>query len=253
MHKHRTILDEELNSILTISMRTDWLTGALPLKCDVAELWLLPEGAVFDRMHHVLFVADMHLGKADSFRRLGVPVPDGANQRSLQRLSSLIDRCKPKELVFLGDLIHDYLPASHAVYEQLTQWRNGFAGVDMTLVIGNHDAKAGVLPDQCSIRSVISGTVSNGLCLLHEPVLPANTNGEFGLAGHIHPVARVRSRTDSVRVKCFWARTELLVLPAFGEFTGGYRIEGRSNESIFILDGAAVHKLPVNSNQPRAA
>lgn len=234
-------------------MRTDLLTGALPLAQDGAQLWLLPEGAVLDLNNRTLFVADVHLGKADSFRRLGVPVPDGANQLSLQRLGRLIDRCEAAHLVFLGDLIHDYLPASHAVYAQLGQWRAGYGELEMTLVTGNHDARAGALPGHCAIRSVPSGTISNELCLLHEPVLPAHSGGRFGLAGHIHPVTQVRSRTDSARVKCFWARAGVLVLPAFGEFTGGHRIQRRANEAVYILDGKAVHQLPDRHEQPRAA
>ena len=37
-------------------------------------LWLCPERAAFAPDHAVLLVADFHLGKAHSFRRLGVPV-----------------------------------------------------------------------------------------------------------------------------------------------------------------------------------
>ena len=234
-------------------MPADPLTGAKRLQQSDSDLWLLPQGAVYDATHRTLFVADVHLGKADSFRRLGVPVPVGSNQRSLERLSELLAVHETDRLVFLGDLIHDYLPGSHTLYEQLSQWRASYRETKMTLVVGNHDRKAGALPAHCGIESVPSGTLSNGLCLLHEPELPADHSGEYGMAGHIHPVTHLRSRTDSIRVKCFWARAGLLVLPAFGEFTGGHRIEIQSADSVFITDGVVVHRLPGRRNHQRAA
>jgi len=234
-------------------MRDDPLIGAKRLEPPKLDLWLLPQGAVYDAAHRTLFVADVHLGKADSFRRLGVPVPDGPNQRSLARLSELIDRHDTAQLVFLGDLVHDYLPGSHALYQQLADWRARHNHVQMTLVVGNHDRKAGGLPDECGIASVASGAVSHGLCLLHEPALPTGHTGEFGLAGHIHPVTHIRSRSDSVRVKCFWSQPGLLVLPAFGDFTGGYRIDIQATDRVYITDGYAVHRLPNQRDQQRAA
>jgi DNA ligase-associated metallophosphoesterase len=234
-------------------MQSNPLSGAKRLAHPDTALWLLPEGVVYDQTHRSLFIADVHLGKADTFRRLGVPVPNGSNQRSLERISQLLARYDVAELVFLGDLLHDYLPGSHALYAQLSQWRAQYSDVQMTLVIGNHDRKAGSLPPQCGIESVVSGTVSNGLCLLHEPTLPARHTGEYGLAGHIHPVTRIRSRADSVRVKCFWVQSELLVLPAFGEFTGGYRIQVARSDSVYITDGEVVHRLPNQRENQRAA
>ncbi|MEZ5740472.1 MAG: hypothetical protein R3E68_14170 [Burkholderiaceae bacterium] len=51
-------------------------------------LWLLPEGALFDPAGASLFVADVHLGKAESFRRLGCRCrwpPAGTAWRACQR------------------------------------------------------------------------------------------------------------------------------------------------------------------------
>jgi hypothetical protein len=50
-------------------------------------LWLCPERAASAPDHAALLVADFHLGKAHSFRRLGVPVPGGTSAVNLQRLA----------------------------------------------------------------------------------------------------------------------------------------------------------------------
>ncbi|HNG81848.1 MAG TPA: DEAD/DEAH box helicase, partial [Burkholderiaceae bacterium] len=62
-------------------------------------LWLLPERALWWPAQSMLLVADVHLGKAQSFRRLGVPVPGGSGAESLARLSGLIAALRARELV----------------------------------------------------------------------------------------------------------------------------------------------------------
>lgn len=47
-------------------------------------LHLLPEHALWWPAAQTLFIADLHLGKAASYRRLGQPVPTGSTQDNLQ-------------------------------------------------------------------------------------------------------------------------------------------------------------------------
>ena len=51
---------------------------------------LHPERALHWPAGDALFVADVHLGKAASFRASGVPLPRGSTQADLTRLSSLL-------------------------------------------------------------------------------------------------------------------------------------------------------------------
>ena len=66
-------------------------------------VWLLPEHALWWPAGRVLFVADLHLGKAATYRALGQPVPSGTTAENLRRLSQLITHYLPAQLVFLGD------------------------------------------------------------------------------------------------------------------------------------------------------
>ncbi len=53
-----------------------------------ARLVPLPERALWLPDAGLLLVADAHIGKAQSFRRLGVPVPEGTTAGTLARLDA---------------------------------------------------------------------------------------------------------------------------------------------------------------------
>ena len=67
-------------------------THALHLLPDGRCLHLLPERAAWLPDAGLLLVADVHFGKAASFRRLGVPVPRGTTGANLARLDALLSR-----------------------------------------------------------------------------------------------------------------------------------------------------------------
>jgi metallophosphoesterase superfamily enzyme len=67
---------------------------------------LLPERALWWPARGLLFVADLHIGKAATYRALGQPVPGGTTQENLARLDTLIARHAPSGIVFLGDFLH---------------------------------------------------------------------------------------------------------------------------------------------------
>ena len=69
-------------------------------------LHLLPERALWWPAQRVLFIADLHLGKAATYRALGQPVPGGTTQQNLARLDRLIESHRPLQFVFLGDFLH---------------------------------------------------------------------------------------------------------------------------------------------------
>ena len=56
-----------------------------------AALHLMPERAAYLADEATLLVADVHAGKDASFRGLGVPVPPGSTESTLQRLSRAIE------------------------------------------------------------------------------------------------------------------------------------------------------------------
>src|SRR5512140_483642 len=80
--------------------------GALEVVLCNERVQLLAQRALFWPRERALFVADVHLGKAASFRAGGVPVPRGSTASDLERLSVLVARTGAQRLAVLGDFLH---------------------------------------------------------------------------------------------------------------------------------------------------
>ena len=203
---------------------------------------LLPERALWWPAARVLFVADLHLGKAATYRALGQPVPGGTTQENLSRLDALVAHHAPTRLVFLGDFLHATEARTPAVMQALAAWRERHAGLAMTLVRGNHDSRAGDPPASLRIEVVEEPHLLGPFACCHHPQTHAT---HFVLAGHVHPVRRLHGRgRDSLRMPCFVSEERQAILPAFGEFTGGWRVEAAPGRRFYAVGGAAVWALP---------
>ena len=54
---------------------------------------------------------------------------------------------------------------------------------------------------------------------------------------------------DSVRLPCFWLRDGLAVLPAFGAFTGGARIEREPGDRVVALADDRLYEIPASAQR----
>jgi DNA ligase-associated metallophosphoesterase len=213
--------------------------------CAGERLVLLPDRAVWLPEHHTLLVADAHVGKAVSFRRLGVPVPSGTTSDTLLRLGRLLSALGARRLVILGDFLHSADAQSTATMAALLLWRRKHAAVRMTLVRGNHDARAGDPPPSLEIDIVDEPLRLGGLALCHHPqAVP----GAYVLAGHWHPCERLSGRAgDRIRLPCFWLGDEAVrpvgVLPAFGAFTGMHVMPQEPGDRVYVVAGDEVRAL----------
>lgn len=210
------------------------LSGASPTHSIDTAFGLLVlswQKVVFDPVHNALFVADVHLGKAATFRSLGVPVPAGTTEVNLDRLGLALSQFKPASLYFLGDLLHAKAAHNTALLEKLHQWRAAHSSIEMTLIRGNHDSKAGDPPDSLNIAVVEEPFTLGGFALCHHP---QHVQGALVLAGHEHPVVVLNGKGRSrARLPCFHLYTDRLILPSFGEFTGGYQVRPQPGEAVF--------------------
>ena len=209
----------------------------------------LPQLAALWLQRHWLVVADAHVGKAATFRARGVPVPEGTTEAGLARLTALIEQTQPQRLVFLGDLLHAREAQGAGTMQQLARWRDRHAGLPMTLVEGNHDRHAGALPPALRIETVAEPWTVDGIAWCHHP---QRIDGAAVVAGHLHPCVRLHgAANDSLRLPCFWQRPGLLVLPAFGEFTGGAAIEREAGDR--VLAAAEGRLIEIPAAEARAA
>ncbi len=217
--------------------------GGLRVRVGAAELILCAAKAAYDPIRRVLLIADLHLGKALSFRALGVPVPAGTTALTLARLERLILDLNPKTVFVLGDLLHGPAVRDSDVIEQLMRWRRRHSQVQMVLVRGNHDDRAGDPPARCGIEVVAEGFREGSWELRHQ-ASSQNPSGRYVLSGHVHPVYRLKGRADHVRLPAFLLRQQYAVLPAFGEFTGGFAVTPDRDDRVFVTDGEVVRAVP---------
>jgi DNA ligase-associated metallophosphoesterase len=207
-----------------------------------APVHLLAQRAAFLPDASTLLVADAHIGKAVSFRRLGVPVPRGTTAQTLATLDTLLAATQARRIVFLGDLLHARRGRAEAT--AAAAWRARHAAVELVLVRGNHDRHAGDPPREWGVAVVGTVLRLGPFALAH---LPQPLAGAYVLAGHLHPAAVVGAGWERLRLPCFHFGAEVGVLPAFGAFTGMHTVRRAASDRVYVIAGDAVrplHSLP---------
>ena len=200
---------------------------------------LLPEKAVHWPTGGTLFVADLHWGKAASFRAAGVAVPSGSIHADLDRLGRALDTTAAARLVILGDLFHDRASQSPEVCDAVRHWRAARPGLDVLLVRGNHDRRSGDPPADWGFRCESEPVAAGPFGCRH---YPDPTPGLYTLAGHVHPSVTLRGAgRQRLRLPCFHFGPAVGILPAFGGFTGTADVPAHVGDRVYVVaDGEVV-------------
>ena len=230
---------------------------------------LLPERAVYWPRAAALIIADPHFGKAAAFRAGGIPVPGGTTAAMLARLGAALDRTSARRLVVLGDLLHARAGRAAHTLDQVAAWRAARPELDITLVRGNHDTRAGDPPADWGVECLDAPVSEPPFVWLHQPPKSlvsgqwsatseeeggsrrATGSGQQGgstdhwplttdhypVAGHVHPAVTLSGNGRALSLPCFYFGREYALLPAFGEFTGTAVIRPRAGERVFVLAG----------------
>lgn len=194
---------------------------------------LLGERALYWPARRRLLIADLHLGKADVFRRAGIGLPSGGTALDLRRLDALLHAQAAQELWILGDVLHGAAPAA-AWQRQWHAWRAARPQLRVAAIAGNHDralARAGLEIE------LLGEQVEDGpFALRHAPMPSARLHV---LCGHLHPLAKLPGMRQ--RWPSFWLRERMTVLPAFSHFTAGVPpILAAGERLVACVDGQAL-------------
>jgi len=184
----------------------------------------------------LLVVADLHLEKGSSFAARGVLLPPYDTAATLARLGLAIARYAPRLVIALGDSFHDGGGPLRIGEPDRATLAALQRGRDWIWIAGNHDPEpmtgvGGVSATMLAIRA---------LCLRHAPEAGA---AEGEIAGHLHPMAHVRSRGCAVRRRCFASDGRRLVMPAFGAYAGGLNIRDQAFAAVFGTLAFTAHVL----------
>ncbi|TBR14368.1 MAG: ligase-associated DNA damage response endonuclease PdeM [Lysobacter sp.] len=188
---------------------------------------LLADRALYWPREQRLFLSDVHLGKADVFRRAGIGLPRGGTAHDLERLSRLVDATGARSAWILGDVLHGPVHDSRWRTDW-DDWRARHTGIEVAALIGNHDralAGAGL-----GIRLLGEAFDAAPFALRHEPV---DVAGLHVLSGHLHPCLAVPG-LGLRRWPVFWLRPGTTILPAFSAFTGGCHVDATAQDGLIV-------------------
>ncbi len=193
---------------------------------------LFAERALFWSRESALLIADLHLGKADTFRAAGIPLPSGGTRFDLERITALVERTQAVRLIVLGDMLHASA-ATKRWRETWDAWRMRHATLRIDVIAGNHD------------RALLGAGLDiehHAHALAIAPFLLRHAPGEVGnahvLCGHVHPVVRLPRIAG--RWPAFALGERLTILPSFSAFTGGGEIDHRSGLRVAVCNGSEI-------------
>lgn len=192
---------------------------------------LLPQKAMFLPEHSILIIADLHLGKAQHFRKAGIFMPAGSASRDYLTLNALITQYQPEQVCFLGDLFHSI---HNSEWLQFEAFVHAWPGIRFTLIRGNHDILKKEYYDRLDIAVIPQVLPVDNLLFSHEP-LNEIPDGQVNIAGHIHPGCTIRGKgRQSYRLPCFHFSGQHFLMPAFGYLTGLAMMEDK-NATVYAV------------------
>jgi uncharacterized protein len=163
-----------------------------------------------------LVVSDLHLEKGASLARRGTLLPPYDTATTLAHLAQVCRRYLPKRIIALGDSFHDPAVHLHMNMDDRSVLSGLVDACNWIWMTGNHDPLAPAGLGGCSAHSLMLRDV----LFQHEP----DARSELEVAGHLHPVAKVKARGRAIRRKAFAVSSQRLIMPAMGAYAGGLNV-----------------------------
>jgi uncharacterized protein len=203
---------------------------AAPIHLAGERLMLDPAGALIWPAAAMLIVSDLHLEKGSSFARRGMLLPPWDTHATLERLTLLLRRYRPRIVMALGDSFHDRHGAQRLPSAEQTRL-NAMSEVHRFIwVQGNHDPS----PPEGIAGEWVETFKTDSLVFRHVAIEDA-TPGE--ISGHYHPKATAPARGGSITRACFIADARRIILPAFGSYSGGLDVRDPAITRLFPRGG----------------
>lgn len=217
------------------------MNAALPVTLAGEPVMLDSRRALYWPGGGVLALADVHLGRGALLSSHAAAVPGEHTATDIEEIASLLDDYRPQRLVACGDLMHAPARRDGGWLDALRGLRRRFWDTRFEIAGAQGDAGT-ALPEDLDIH-VAARIEVPPFVFLHEPEDPAEG---YGIAGHWHPVTRLRGMGDA---PVFWARAGCIVLPAFGSFTDGMEAAPEPGDQLYAVSPRAVQPLPSSSSR----
>ena len=201
---------------------------------------LLNEKALFRPHDATLIIADLHLGKAQHFRKNGLYIPQQSAEKDYERWISLINFLNPKRIILLGDLFHS---SFNQEWKLFCKFVNEWKQIEFVLILGNHDILEKKHYQEVCSRIISDTLEEEDVIFSHHPLekIPEN---KICIAGHIHPGVMLYGKgKQSIKLPCFYLHGNQLILPAFGSLTGLQLIIPKKKSKVFVVTANIVMEV----------
>lgn len=211
----------------------------IPVKFAGQRLLLDGSGILVWPQQDLLIFSDLHLEKGSFLSQFANPLPRFDSTDTLKRMQLMIKRYDCQHVICLGDSLHDGNALSRMQNQDLAQLNALILSVEKwTWVLGNHDPE---IPDDILGLRAPYVQLSN-ILLVHEPEsLNEFANVDAQIIGHFHPKSSYKLAKQKVSGKSFVCDEDILLMPAFGKYTGGLDINDKAFLSILKRKNAYVY------------
>lgn len=205
-----------------------------PLQAEVRPgAWLDSRLALWLADLGVLVVSDLHWGYAASHRARGNLLPAWGDDEIEGRLRTLLADHRPREMIWLGDVVHAAEGAARA--EDFIRT----SPVPIVSIAGNHDRRWRHRGAPCCSR---------GNYFFHHGDQPATVpTGQIEIIGHHHPAAGWNDGAGSrLKLPALVVGARRWVLPAFSPWAGGapWTTPPGTVETIWAISPRRIFALP---------
>lgn len=204
-------------------------------------LSLTGDGMIWIESARALIASDIHFEKGSFYTRFATLLPSYDSDDALERLESSVQKHQPEIFIALGDSFHDPKAGERMDVALMRRLNTLILSVkDWRWVMGNHDPDidiniAGTRVDETQVGDIV---------FRHE-LKAKETQPE--ISGHYHPKHSIFIKNIHVSAPCFVQSGNRLIMPAFGSFTGGLKIDHPVLTKYMPVDDRTVFMVQKNS------
>lgn len=211
--------------------------------CCNQKFWLYPEKFIYWEEENAIILSDVHLTKSGHFRKNGIAIPQQILKEQLHQFFSLLSFFKPKKVIIVGDFFHS---TANKEIELFSKWRSDFKQIEFHLIKGNHDIlkQEWYIENDIIIHPSILQIGNIGFVHEFEDSFSKKNPELFFFSGHIHPGIEIKiAPKQHLTLPCFQFTKSHCILPAFGVFTGLYKVKPKKVDTIFAIVNTEIIKL----------
>ena len=199
------------------------------------------EGILFWFDKQIAIIADLHLEKGSSFGPSGQFLPPYDSEETLNKIFKTIKNHKIKTIILLGDTFHDKNAFDRMSEKVFILFKSLIEKYEVIFILGNHESKF-----EIGGINFLNEYVIDDIHFIHQ-ALPTSI---FQISGHFHPVASVKSSIKKITAKCLLHTNNHIILPSFGQYTGGLNINNpvfkpfvNNDSKIYMLTKKSIYKF----------